>query len=201
MGVGGQRYVPATLPPRTRLYPLHRRLGGLQGRSEKARKNSPPTGIRSPDRPARSESIVIGSKWNKDVTLCDWVLPGALKDGSDLKTPWVTQDTASLFEPPESLAESLREPEISPVQWMPLYKIKLLKINVCIGMIEKIPSFGVNLCGLVIISFVARLLPLCLSLILLKQMCNHAVIQGSFCHRRKRCWNVSNIDCIKTVCS
>jgi len=92
MGVGGQRYVPAALPPRTRLYPFYRRLGGFQGRSGKARKISPPTGIRSPDLSARSESILIGSKWNKDVTLCDWVLLCALKNGSGLKTPRVTQD-------------------------------------------------------------------------------------------------------------
>jgi hypothetical protein len=36
-------------------YPLYRRLGGPQGRSVRVRKISPPTGIRSPDRPARSE--------------------------------------------------------------------------------------------------------------------------------------------------
>ena len=40
---------------RTR-YPLYRRLGGLQGRSGRA-KNLVPTGIRSPDRPARSQSL------------------------------------------------------------------------------------------------------------------------------------------------
>jgi len=38
-------------------YPLYRRLGGPQGRSGKVRKISPPTGIRSPDRPARSQSL------------------------------------------------------------------------------------------------------------------------------------------------
>jgi len=37
---------------------VYRRLGGSQGRSEQVRKISPPpTGIRSPDRPARSESL------------------------------------------------------------------------------------------------------------------------------------------------
>jgi len=36
---------------------LYRRLGGPQGRSGRVRKISPPTGIRSPDRPARSESL------------------------------------------------------------------------------------------------------------------------------------------------
>ena len=41
----------------TGLYPLHRRLGGPQGRFGRVRKISPPTGIRSPDHPARSESL------------------------------------------------------------------------------------------------------------------------------------------------
>jgi hypothetical protein len=38
-------------------YPMDRRLGGSQRRSGHVRKISPPTGIRSPDRPARSESL------------------------------------------------------------------------------------------------------------------------------------------------
>jgi hypothetical protein len=37
-------------------YPLYRRLGVPQARSGRARKISPPTGIRFPDHPARSES-------------------------------------------------------------------------------------------------------------------------------------------------
>jgi hypothetical protein len=37
--------------------PLYRRLCGPQGRSGRVRKISPPTGTRSPDRPARSESL------------------------------------------------------------------------------------------------------------------------------------------------
>ena len=56
-GVGGQRHAPAALPPGEIQYPLYRRLGGPQGRSGQARKISPPTGIRSPDRPARSVSL------------------------------------------------------------------------------------------------------------------------------------------------
>ena len=56
MGVGGQRHAPAALPPGKTRYPLYRRLDGPQGRSGRVRKISPPTGIRSPDRPARSES-------------------------------------------------------------------------------------------------------------------------------------------------
>jgi len=48
-----------SLPPGKTRYPLYRRLSGPQGRSEQVRKISPPTGIRSPDRPTRSQSIAI----------------------------------------------------------------------------------------------------------------------------------------------
>jgi len=47
-----------SLPPGKTRYPLYRRLGGHQGRLGQLRKISPPTGIRSPDRPARS-SVAI----------------------------------------------------------------------------------------------------------------------------------------------
>ena len=47
-GVRGQRHAPAALPPGKTRYPLRRRLGA---------ENLAPTGIRSPDRPARSESL------------------------------------------------------------------------------------------------------------------------------------------------
>ena len=56
-GVGGQRHAPAVLRPGKTQYPLYKRLGGSQGRSGWVRKISPPTGIRSPDCPARSESL------------------------------------------------------------------------------------------------------------------------------------------------
>jgi len=46
-----------SLPPWKTRYPLYRRLGGLQGRSGHVRRIPPPTGIRSPDRPARSQSL------------------------------------------------------------------------------------------------------------------------------------------------
>ena len=46
-----------SLPPGKNRYPLYRRLGGPQGRSGKVRKISSPTGIRTPDRPTRSESL------------------------------------------------------------------------------------------------------------------------------------------------
>jgi hypothetical protein len=57
MGVGGQRHTPAALLPGKTPYPLYRKLGGPQVRSGRVRKISPPTGIRSPDRPARSQSL------------------------------------------------------------------------------------------------------------------------------------------------
>jgi hypothetical protein len=47
----------STLPPGKTRHPLFRMLGGLLGRSEQVLKISPPTGIRSPDRPARSQSL------------------------------------------------------------------------------------------------------------------------------------------------
>ena len=56
MWVGGQRHTPATLFPGKSWYPFYRRLGGPQGRSGqmgKFRLN----GNRSPDRPARNESL------------------------------------------------------------------------------------------------------------------------------------------------
>ena len=41
----------------TALYPLYRRPNGSQRRTRRVRKISPPNGIRSPDRPAHSESL------------------------------------------------------------------------------------------------------------------------------------------------
>jgi hypothetical protein len=46
-----------SLPPGKTRYPLYRRLGWPQGRSGQVRNVSPPTEIRSPDRPARSQSL------------------------------------------------------------------------------------------------------------------------------------------------
>ena len=57
MVVGGKPHAPAALPTRKTRCPLYRRLGGPQGRSGRVRKISPPTEIRSPDRPARTESL------------------------------------------------------------------------------------------------------------------------------------------------
>jgi len=52
------RVVNARLRPIYPLYPLYRGLGGPQGRSRQMRKISPPTGIRSPDRPARTDCAI-----------------------------------------------------------------------------------------------------------------------------------------------
>jgi hypothetical protein len=42
MGLGGQRYAPAVLPPGKNRYPFYRRLGGPQGRSGRVWKISSP---------------------------------------------------------------------------------------------------------------------------------------------------------------
>jgi len=52
MGMSGQRHAPATLPPVKTRYPLYRRMGEPQGKE-----NPSPTGIRSPVRPIRSQSL------------------------------------------------------------------------------------------------------------------------------------------------
>ena len=56
MEIIDQRHAPAALPPGKTRYPLYRSLGGPQGRSRHVRKISPPTGIRSLDRPAHTSS-------------------------------------------------------------------------------------------------------------------------------------------------
>ena len=55
--VSGQRHTPAALLPGKTRYPLYRRLGGSQALCGRVQKISPPTGIRSPDGPARSVSL------------------------------------------------------------------------------------------------------------------------------------------------
>jgi hypothetical protein len=55
--VGDQRHVPATLPSKTTRYPLYRRLCGTQERAGRVQKISPPTGTRTPDRPAGRQSL------------------------------------------------------------------------------------------------------------------------------------------------
>jgi len=67
MGVGGQRYVPAALLPGKTLYPLCRRLGGLQGRSGPVRKISPTPGFD----PLAVQ--LVASRYT------DWAIPDAQK--------------------------------------------------------------------------------------------------------------------------
>jgi hypothetical protein len=55
--VGGERHASAALTPEKCRFPLYNRLHGPQGRSGGLRKIAPHTGFRSPDRPARSESL------------------------------------------------------------------------------------------------------------------------------------------------
>ena len=60
--MGGQRHAPAALPPPKTRYQLYSRLGGPPVPLWTVAKNldhQPSTGIRSPDRPARSQSIYI----------------------------------------------------------------------------------------------------------------------------------------------
>ena len=56
-GEGSESLPGRSLPPGKTRYPFYRRVGGPQDRSGQVRKISPPTGIRSPDRPARSQSL------------------------------------------------------------------------------------------------------------------------------------------------
>ena len=56
-GEGLALFPGRSLPPGKTRYPLYRRLIGPQGWSGQARKISSPTGIRSPDRLARSQSL------------------------------------------------------------------------------------------------------------------------------------------------
>jgi len=58
-GEGSASRPGRSLPPGKTRYPLHRRLGGPQGRSGQVRKISPPTGIRSPEPSARSQSLYL----------------------------------------------------------------------------------------------------------------------------------------------
>jgi len=57
MVMGGLRHAPAALLPGKTQYQLHRRQGGPSGPVWTGAENLAPTGIRSSDRPARSESL------------------------------------------------------------------------------------------------------------------------------------------------
>jgi hypothetical protein len=56
--VGGQRHAPAALTGEIDSVSILQKAGWTQGRPGRARKTRPPpTGIRSPDRPARTDSL------------------------------------------------------------------------------------------------------------------------------------------------
>jgi len=57
MGVVSQPQTTVAVPPGKTQYLLYRRLSGIQRRSGRVWKISLPTGIRSPDRQARSRSL------------------------------------------------------------------------------------------------------------------------------------------------
>ena len=58
MGMGGQRRGSVALLPGKNRYPVHRRLAGRLGRSGRVQNISPPTGLRSPDRPVLSDCAI-----------------------------------------------------------------------------------------------------------------------------------------------
>ena len=57
MGVGGQRHALAALAPGTDPVSIVQEAGWAPGPVWTCEENRTPTGIRSPDRPARSESL------------------------------------------------------------------------------------------------------------------------------------------------
>ena len=57
MGMGGQRHAPAALPPGKNPVPIVEEAGWVPGPVWTSEENLAPTGIRSPDRPAHSESL------------------------------------------------------------------------------------------------------------------------------------------------
>jgi hypothetical protein len=57
MGVGGQRHAPAAFTPGKDPVPIVQGAGWAPGPVLKGAENLAPTGIRSPDLPARGESL------------------------------------------------------------------------------------------------------------------------------------------------
>ena len=57
MGVGCQRHAPAALPPGKDSVPILQEAGWAPGPVSTGAENLAHTGIRSPDRPARTESL------------------------------------------------------------------------------------------------------------------------------------------------
>jgi hypothetical protein len=59
MGVGGQSHVPTALPPRKDAVPIVQEAGWAPGPFSTGAENLAPMGIRSPGRPAGSESLYL----------------------------------------------------------------------------------------------------------------------------------------------
>jgi len=76
MGVGGQRYAPAALPPGRDPVPIVQEAGWASELVWTGAENLVPTGILSPDRPARSHSLYRLSypgsptNWVQNPSLC-----------------------------------------------------------------------------------------------------------------------------------
>jgi hypothetical protein len=109
-GVGDQIPVPATLPPsppeRT-LHPFYRRLGGPHERSGRVQKISHPNGIRSPDHPARCESL-YRLRYPRPLSvrqrLVEFGLQGSELTKSVRQLPVQRVKTASKFHSPSPIA-------------------------------------------------------------------------------------------------
>ena len=69
-GEGSASRPGRSLPPGKRRQLLYRRLGGPQDRYGQVRKITPPTGIRSPDRPARSQYSYMYVQRKHKATVC-----------------------------------------------------------------------------------------------------------------------------------
>jgi hypothetical protein len=74
MGVGGQRHMPAALPPGKDPVPIVKEAGWAPGPVWTGVENLTPTGIRSLDRPARSNSL---SQLTMRIHLLTYLLHGA----------------------------------------------------------------------------------------------------------------------------
>ena len=75
----GQHHASAALPPEKTRYPLYRRLGGLQGRSGRMRKISPPPGFD----PRTVQPVA--SRYT------DWAIPAPPHPNSPSENKWVSE--------------------------------------------------------------------------------------------------------------
>ena len=103
-GKGSASRPGRSLPPGKTRYPLYRRLGGPQNRSGQVRKISTPTGIRSPDRPARSQPLYRLSYpahrhneyiWNMTVVIFIFLNCTSCKSHGEIS--WITVDYHQLL--------------------------------------------------------------------------------------------------------